>query len=890
MRRRHTDNVNRIVSIIPLRRVPPDAGALVGAKALNLVALMRAGLPVPEGFCVTAEAYRAHVSRLRIGKPQRECLAATRELMSAGELASETAKEIRTAFKRLRTPLIAVRSSGTAEDLPSHSFAGLYDTYLRATDADGCIELVKRCWASLWTERAFDYRTQNGLASATPVGQCEHDKAAMAVIVQQLVAADAAGVVFTADPVSGSRERIVVESCWGLGEALVSGKVTPDRFVIDRGNLHIVERSISTKSVETAFSPTGSPVEQPVRAARAGKPSISDAVARKLARLALKVEKVFGAPQDIEWALAGPNLFILQSRPITTIAPPRSREDRQVWSTTNAAEVLPGVLTPMVWSTVGDYVGKLLGGIIERIGISMGENPLFDNVAGRLYMNLNTFTGMVRRMPFAGRMSQAQMFGGQNLRPEDRAKLALGAGDLPDIKVSPLKTLFKLPGFLLWILRHGPGRGRKWITAARTAYEKKERPDLTRLSEAELTAKAAATMEQMGVGGDGLGYALAGMMFTSVLYDLCRKWLKDATGANASRLLAGTGELQSAEAGIALWRLARDAAASPDVRSILLSPTEWPGVRPQLEVSATGREFLARWDRFMHLHGHHARGEMDMYNPRWREQPDYVLEVVRNFIRAEGKTDPEADQRQLADEREHLRAKLLGRLRNPVKRWVLGYVVRQAQLSAAIRENVKDAGIRIIADTRSVLLELGQRLTARGVLAEADDIFFLRFPEVEPIVSGNAGFDIRTRVAERRAGYERNLVLAPPAIIVGRYDPEKHKPDTVEATAELKGLAVSPGIVTGPARVILHAGTEQVLPGEILVAPFTDPGWTPYFIPAAGIVMDQGGLLSHGSIVAREYGIPAVVNVGPATKLIKTGQMIQVDGNDGVVRMMTTPE
>jgi phosphohistidine swiveling domain-containing protein len=540
----------------------------------------------------------------------------------------------------------------------------------------------------------------------------------------------------------------------------------------------------------------------------------------------------------------------------------------------------------MVWSTVGDYVGKLLGGIVERIGISLGENPLFDNVAGRLYMNLNTFTGLVRMMPFAGRMNQAQMFGGQNLKPEDRAKLALGPGDVPDIKVSPLKTMLKLPGFMLWILQHGPGSGREWITAARTAYERKERPDLSRLSEAELVAKATATMDQMGVGGDGLGYALAGMMFTSVLYDLCRKWFKDETGATASRLLAGTGELQSAEAGIALWRLGRDAATLPDVRRILLSPASWAEVRPQFEALPSGREFLARLGRFMHLHGHHARGEMDMHKPRWREQPDYVLDVIRNFARAEGGADPEADQRRHAEERDRLRAKLLAITSNPVKRWVFSYVVRQAQLSAAIRENVKDAGIRVIADTRAVLLELGRRLAARGALADADDIFFLRFTEVEPVVNGNAGLDVRARILERRAEYEKNLALTPPAIIVGRYDPEKHQPDAVDAAAELKGLAVSPGIVTGPARVILHAGTEQVLPGEILVAPFTDPGWTPYFIPAAGIVMDQGGLLSHGSIVAREYGIPAVVNVGPATKLIKTGQMVQVDGDSGVVRIV----
>jgi pyruvate,water dikinase len=320
----------------------------------------------------------------------------------------------------------------------------------------------------------------------------------------------------------------------------------------------------------------------------------------------------------------------------------------------------------------------------------------------------------------------------------------------------------------------------------------------------------------------------------------------------------------------------------------VLSAGTWAEVSSRLESSGAGREFLGRWRQFLHRHGHHARGEMDMFNPRWREQPDYVLGVVRNFMRAEGKTNPEADQQRHAEERERLRAELLRRLRNLAKRWVFGHVVRQAQLSAAIRENVKDAGIRIIADTRELVVELGRRLASRGVLAQADDVFFLRLEEIAPVVHGDPGFDVRDRIAERRAGYERNLALTPPAIVVGKYDPARHKPDVFDSTSlDLNGLAVSPGVVTGPARVILHAGDGQVLPGEILVAPFTDPGWTPYFIPAAGIVMDQGGLLSHGSIVAREYGIPAVVNVGPATRLIKTGQMIEVDGDTGRVRILT---
>jgi pyruvate,water dikinase len=260
---------------------------------------------------------------------------------------------------------------------------------------------------------------------------------------------------------------------------------------------------------------------------------------------------------------------------------------------------------------------------------------------------------------------------------------------------------------------------------------------------------------------------------------------------------------------------------------------------------------------------------------------------VRGYADAAGH-DPEADIRARAAARDRLAAELPGRFRNPLKRAVLRYVVAQAQRSAAIRENLKDIAIRVIASARAVICEVGRRLAQRGIVAAADDVFFLELAEVAPALFGSARFDPRARVAERRAAYERNLGLTPPAIVVGRYDPQIHRPDRFDSTAlTLKGLAVSPGRVTGPARIVLLADASvRVLPGEILIAPFTDPGWTPYFIPAAGIVIDQGGLMSHGSIIAREYGIPAVVNVGPATKLIKTGQLVEVDGDTGTVRVL----
>jgi phosphohistidine swiveling domain-containing protein len=886
------DESANVVSLGSIR--PGDLGR-VGAKAFNLARMLGIGLPVPEGFCVTVAAYRQHLgpsglsdrvreSQARLGSAtggeKRQLLADLRRAITEAELPQPVAAEIRRAFDRLGSVAVAVRSSGTAEDLPEHSFAGLYDTYLVRTDAAGCAALVKGCWASLWTERACEYREKNRI---------DHAAAGMAVVVQRLVAADAAGVAFTADPVVGRRDRVIVESCWGLGEALVSGKVSPDRFVLDRKGLDIVDRSVSHKSLESLLSPAGVSVEQAVPLDRADAPSIDDETARKVARLALRAEQLFRTPQDVEWALAGHRLFLLQARPITTRAQAKSREDRQVWSNSNTAEVLPGVLSPLVWSIVGESVIALLGGVVARLGISFGEHPFIGEVAGRVYTNLNTFTGMVRRMPFASRMNQARMFGGAALKPEDRVKLELDPEDVPDIKLSPLKTVLKLPGFLFWILKHGTRRGRQWMAQAHAAYAGSRFPDLSRLSEGDLLALERDTMAQMRVGGEGIGYALTGMMYTSVLYDLCRRWLDDPHGTLASRLLAGTGDLQSAEAGLEMWRIARAAAAVPALRAAVESGRPWEEVRAALALAPAGQEFLDRWDKFMFWHGHHARGEMDLMQPRWAETPDYVLEMVRSYAGAEGH-DPEADIERRAREGEQLQAELRARLRNPIKRAVFGHVVVQAQRSAAIRENIKDAAIRVFARTRLIVVELGRRFAARAALAAPDDIFFLRNEELGSVAAKDPGFDARRIVLERRAEYERNLALTPPAIVVGRYDPKTHPPDEYDPDARvLSGLAVSPGKVVGRARVILLAdASARVEPGEILVAPFTDPGWTPYFIPAAGIVMDQGGLLSHGSIVAREYGIPAVVNVGPATKIIKTGQMVEVDGDNGVVRILTT--
>jgi pyruvate,water dikinase len=358
----------------------------------------------------------------------------------------------------------------------------------------------------------------------------------------------------------------------------------------------------------------------------------------------------------------------------------------------------------------------------------------------------------------------------------------------------------------------------------------------------------------------------------------------------ANRLLADAGTMASAQAGIDLERLAAQAHEAPSVREVVLADADWPTTRERLSATSEGRSFLQRWDRFMACHGHHCRGELEFYNPRWSEMPDYLLKLLRGYLSQSEVTNPLRDQQERTRRRERLQEQCLQRLRNPIKRIIFDHLLRTARSGSALRENFKNEGIRWTAMLRRMLLEIGARLTDASVLAEPDDVFFLQLPELEALLRGSRDWDIPGVIAARRAEHEKNKSITLPEVIVGRFDPDRPRPQAetaYEGADVLHGVAASAGMATGRARVLLRADTEeQVQAGEILVAPFTDPGWTPYFVPAVGIVTDQGGLLSHGSIIAREYGIPAVVNVPGATKIIQTGQTLRVDGNRGIVTIL----
>lgn len=877
----------RAVLTVPLSAVRRADLPWVGGKAARLGELLAAGLPVPAGFVVTTEAFarfrragggvdKLDADLAKAGQPER---------LSTAPVPPEVAHAIAEACRALGENLpCAVRSSATAEDLPDASFAGQHDTFLNLRGPDAIVDAVRRCWLSAFSDRAVAYRLRHGH---------DHHRVAMAVIVQQLVRADASGVLFTLDPVSGQTDRLVIEGAFGLGEVVVSGQVTPDRIVVDKTTLRVVERQVNCKTVEIVPTAAGGVRRQEVAAERRDTPSFDDACARRLGEMARQAERFLGTALDIEWAGGDGKVWLLQARPVTPLAG-AGTEPLEVWTNANAVESLPDVVTPMTWSVLDVlFIRGALHPILRNLGLDPERGPWFALRAGRVYMNVGTTVDLLLRgLPLVGDLNLDAAFGGHH--GNVGALLAARRGrSQPRWRVGQLARLLWL--LLLTAPRVSDRSASAFIAKLRRQVDELVALDVQKLSDAELAGLASRILSRLFPRGGSLtltaaalGAIASGFASFSAVWHLSRRWLGDTDGSLANRLISGAGGMASAEAGMDLWRLAAGAREQPAVARVILEKAAFAEVREALGGSPEGEEFLRRWRAFMVRHGHHTRGEGDVHIPRWSEMPDYVLDLARGYLRMNDEAGPLQLQARRSRERQQLLAECRKRLRHPLKRWLFCYLLHKTQRGLAARETVKSEIMRVVALLRPALQEAGRRLAQRGRVHDADDVFFLELLELGPALAGRAAFDVPATVAQRRAEYEQNRRLTPPPVIVGCFDPESCAPNTVdERTQVLRGLAVSPGVVRGPARVILRAdAAERVRPGEILVAPFTDPGWTPYFLSAAGLVVDLGGVLSHGSIVAREYGLPAVVNVGPATQIIRTGQWIQVDGNRGRVTLL----
>jgi phosphohistidine swiveling domain-containing protein len=922
--------------VLGLEDVRAGMVPLVGGKAANLGEMLSAGLPVPEGFCLTTEAYRRattgrHEGRHQEGDQSAErslagihealnqlagngsahgsthadlpALAAlagrARELIRGTEVPPDIAAAIEHAYAALGTDVpVAVRSSATAEDLPSASFAGQQDTYLNVVGAAAVVDAVRNCWASLWTERAVSYRAELGIDAST---------VALAVVVQRMVDAATAGVMFTANPLTGRRLQAVIDASPGLGEAVVSGSVNPDHFVVDPETGQIIERRLGDKRLLVRSLPGGG--TETLDMPDAGTDAcLTDGQAAELARLGLRVERHFGSPQDTEWASdSDGRLWLTQSRPITTLYPlperVSARPGTRVYLCFSLAQGLTRPITPM-----GLAAFRLIASSVARAAhfdVPEPRNgpPPYAEAGQRIYFDLTTVarstTGR-RIVPRVFDVMEARSAAVLRRVFEDPRFTVTSRTPIGLLRhVVPVAVHARAPETLLRALFRPEAALRRVNRFARELGESlvlgPGATPLQRLDHAEFVlSNRLFPIVPAVLPLPALGFAMLGL--TGKLLNGHKRW------DELQKVLRGLPNNVTTEMDLELWRLAtviRDDGGS----STVLRNQAPAALAAQFKAGQLPAVLQTGLARFMERYGQRAVAEIDVGMPRWSDDPTHILGVLANYLRLEDSSlapdvqfSTAAEQAEETVERLVAEARSRGRLRGAVVRAAL----RRARLFAGLRELPKYEIVVGLAEVRHQLQQVGAALAAAGSIAAPDDIFFLDFLEARQGLGGQATgpgsaavpdnpSDLRNLVASRREAYAREVERrhVPRLLLSDGTEPEAVPSGATGAApavpGTLTGSPASAGIVSAYARVILDPVGAHLEPGEILVAPSTDPGWTPLFLTAGGLVMEMGGPNSHGAVVAREYGIPAVVGVPDATVLLSSGQKITVDGAAGTV-------
>ena len=877
--------VTELPDVCALRELDRTQVASVGGKAANLGELTRiAGLQVPPGFCVGVRAYARMLQRIpgidglldRLSglSPAdhagiRAASAQVRARIEAEPPGDDLAAAVAAAHARLGAGVAcAVRSSATAEDLPNASFAGQQDSWLNVIGVDQVLRHVGLCWASLFTERAVAYRLRNGFG---------HRAVRMAVVVQAMVAPRASGVAFTADPVNGNRKVATVEACFGLGQALVAGAAAADAWKV-RGDA-IVERTIRRKPQALAPAAAGGVVAQAIEPARQAGPALSDAQVVRLARLARRIEAHFGQPQDIEWCLArdgrgDAGFQIVQSRPITTLFPVPAADDD----------------APRVYVSVGHQ--QMYTDPMRPLGISFRQlsNAGMREAGGRMFVDV------ARAMSTpSGRAGLLGMLGRGDPLIGDALATLIERGFIPEHAEPAQSTPDQPQAHAPHTRPSTPDEADPAIIGVlaaenEAALARLER-DLRGRSGPALMATLAENVQVMNrvVLFDPRIYAtlMLGIEASWWLDEHVERWLGEKNVADILTRSA-PGNVTS-QMGLALLDVADAIRPHPQVVALLeraLEQGRGDGILDMLPAVPGGvgaREALQAWlDRY----GMRCTGEIDITCPRWHERPSLLLPALLGHVRH---AEPGAAARRFAQGLQDAREKeadLLRRLRalpdGARKAARTQRMIDRLRTFIGYREYPKYAMVRHFDVYRRALLEEADRLVRAGVLRERDDIGYLRFEELQEVV--------RTRVADpalierRRQAFRDQHALATPRVLTseGESVAGRYRRDGLPDGA-LVGLAVSAGTVEGRARVVHDMAHAQLEPGDILVTACTDPSWTPLFVGIAGLVTEVGGQMTHGAVIAREYGLPAVVSVEHATRLIRDGQRIRVHGAEGYV-------
>lgn len=842
---------------------------------------------MPDGFVITTEAYKLFLQSNNIDSSSQNDTEKLRESILQADLPSEITKSVIDAYIKLGSGLVAVRSSATAEDMPEASFAGQYETSLNIEGKDSLLKHVKHCFASMWTDRAFAYREENNI---------DHNQVQIAVIVQSMIQAKCAGVLFTQNPLSSFKPEMMIESNFGLGESVVSGQTVPDRYVVDSGvnnEFTLISREIGTKDVMIEGTVEGVHVVS-TPCEKSQQSSLDDVEVIELSKLAKSIENLFKAPQDIEWAIDyDGEIHILQSRPITVQSRKKEDVDEIFWTRGYADDYWNDPVTPLFYDLLGDQITYIVNIECNAImGYKDMPKQLLKLHKGHVYFNLDVIrTKVVNEMPPFIRSEDVLNYfpeGGGPYGKDTMRELpfALKTRIMAEIRI----MLFDADGGM----SKTNDAYTNWTEETFNPYCKRFDIDLENAMQhgtgATLMALAdeldRVMMKHFRMVRYGIPVHTLGMNL--ITNYLLRRWIGEKAANIMYPILLSGLEHKTTETNRRIFELATYVANNDELMKLF---ADTPANDLHLELlkskSSAVQLFLERFGEFLDDFG--DRGfSREIYYPRWRDSPNYVLNAIKSLV--------SEDMRNLADSEEalaHKRAKaeklVEEHIRNqrygPLKWMLFSAILGMARTYIGFRENQRFNLDRWITRNRRLFSEIGHRLVQQNYLEDPNHVFFLHRKEVRTAIQAGVGSpepryfrELAKSRYEEFLKYENSM---PPKFIVGSREFDDPLPDTVEGYI---GIPASQGVITGKVRILeTIEDIPQVRSGEILVVPRTDPGWTTVFSKIGGLLTESGGVLSHGAVVSREFGIPAVTNIRNACQIFKTGQRVTLDGNQGIV-------
>jgi len=885
----------------------------LGGKAANLRILDDAGFPVPRFVTVPVATFRAYMRDAVPGSADvREPLQdAVRALLSqldfsqtdAVKTASRTiqgmitsrpipdalADAIRREAEAFGDAYLAVRSSALGEDGSKDSYAGQLDSFLFVKSQNALLDSVRACWASAFSERALSYRHMKGVdVLAIDV----------AVVIQEMVTPDVAGVMFTANPLTGDRDVLVINGTYGAGEGIVSGALDTDSFIVRKDTWEL-STELVTKPVQIVFDATRGygTCEAPVPAEKQDVACLTDAQAQELGRLGAAIEAHYGSPQDIEWALSGGKLYILQSRPITNLKVPQTTIGREiVWDNSNITESYSGVTSPLTFSFASQAYNIVYNQVCRALGISdstIRQNEqtfrnLLGLVRGRVFYNLGNWYQMTSLLPGFNynKGFMEQMMGVKE--KGEHVKEAKDYRELPKL----LMVAFRMLDHYRKIDRTVAGfqdNFNRTYAEYKTYDWKAMRPDEIKVCYHDLEQRLLWRW-QAPILTD-----ISAMVFYGVLKKLCVSWCGDDTGSLQNDLLCGEGEIESTEPTKAIMRMAIAAKADADLKRFF-EETPDSQVWDALRADDRFPEMRAQVQDFLDKYGYRCMNELKLEEKNLKEDPSFVFAMVKNYLKME-KLDiaaMEANERRIREQAEQRVKAHLGA--NPLRHATFRWVVFNARRHVKNRENMRFARTKIFGILRDMFQSIGATFQRWDVLDDSQDIFYLNLEEIWGYIQGTATCtDLKALTALRKAEFARyrqedvddRFKTYGTVHYANHFEGDRSaEPDDPNL---LKGISCCPGTVKNTVRVIRSPEDDMSLNGQILVAERTDPGWVPLYPAASGLLIERGSILSHSAIVARELGLPTIVGIKNLTKRVKDGQLVEMDARQGIVRLNPEP-